>query len=161
MGYQSNKVAPGAREGVEMPKILDDRLAGIGSDVPADSDELARQQAVKQIEARRRFKISTAAGRGTVLLTVLAMAALALAGCASPRPGASSPAGARTAAQQLARSGAASVIVFVSDHGHSTVATAGTAPPAAGQRFRIGSVTKTFTATLVLKLVDQKQNRPG
>lgn len=140
-----------------MPKILDDRLAGIGSDVPADSEELARQQAVKQIEARRRFKISTAAGRGTVLLMVLAMAALALAGCGSPRPGAFSPAGARIAAQQLARSGAASVIVFVSDHGHSTVATAGTAPPAAGQRFRIGSVTKTFTATLVLQLVDQKR----
>jgi D-alanyl-D-alanine carboxypeptidase len=51
------------------------------------------------------------------------------------------------------------VIVFVSDHGHSTVATAGTSPPAAGQRFRIGSVTKTFTATLVLQLVDQ--NRIG
>ena len=85
------------------------------------------------------------------------MAALALAGCASPRPGASSSAGARIVAQQLARSGAASVIVFVSDHGHSTVATAGTAPPAAGQRFRIGSVTKTFTATLVLQLVDQKR----
>jgi len=80
-------VAPGAREGVEMPKILDDRLAGIGSDVPADSEELARQQAVKQIEARRRFKISTAAGRGTVLLMVLAMAALALAGCGSPPAG--------------------------------------------------------------------------
>ena len=49
------------------------------------------------------------------------------------------------------------MIVFVSDHGHSTVATAGTPPPAAGQRFRIGSVTKTFTATLVLQLVDQKR----
>ncbi len=138
-----------------MPKILG-RLAGIDSDAPADSERLARQQAVKQIEARGRFKISTAAGRGTVLLTVLAMAA-ALAGCTSPRPGAPSPAGARTVAQQLARSGATSVIVLVSDHGHSTVATAGTPPPAAGQRFRIGSVTKTFTATLVLQLVDQKR----
>ena len=97
-------------------------------------------------------------GCRTVLLTVLAMAA-ALAGCTSPRPGVPSPAGARTVAQQLARSGATSVIVLVSDHGHSTVATAGTPPPAAGQRFRIGSVTKTFTATLVLQLVDQNRIR--
>jgi D-alanyl-D-alanine carboxypeptidase len=56
-----------------MPKILDDRLAGIDSDAPADSEELARQQAVKQTEARRRFKISTAAGRMTVLLMVLGL----------------------------------------------------------------------------------------
>ena len=107
MGYQSDLVAPDAREGVEMPKILD-RLAGIDSGAPAGSEGLAREQAVKQIEARRRFKISTAAGRGTVLLMVLAMAALALAGCTSPRPGAPSPAGARTVARQLARSGATS-----------------------------------------------------
>jgi hypothetical protein len=139
MGYQSNPAAPDAREGVEMPKILDDRLAGTDSDAPAGSEELARQQAVKQIEARRRFKISTAAGRRTVLLMVLAMAALALAGCTSPRPGAPSPVGARAVARQLARSGAISVIVFVSDHGHSTVATARTPPPAAGQRFRSGA----------------------
>jgi D-alanyl-D-alanine carboxypeptidase len=90
--------------------------------------------------------------RGAVLLTLVAMAA-ALTGCASPRPGAPSPASA--VAQQLARYG--SVIVFVSDHGHSTVATAGTPRPAASQRFRAGSVTKTFTATLVLQLVDQKR----
>ena len=92
--------------------------------------------------------------RGAVLLTVLAMAA-ALAGCASPRPGAPSPAS--TVAHQLARSGATSVIVFVSDHGHRVVAIAGTPRPAAGQRFRVASVTKTFTATLVLQLVDQKR----
>ena len=92
--------------------------------------------------------------RGAVLLTVLAMAA-ALAGCTSSQPAAPSPASA--VAQQLARSGATSVIVSVSDHGHSTVATAGTPRPAAGQRFRVGSVTKTFTATLVLQLVDQKR----
>jgi Beta-lactamase len=99
--------------------------------------------------------IGACGGCGTVLLTVLAMA-VALAGCTSHQPGAPSPA--RVVAQQLARFGATSVIVFVSDHGHSTVATAGTPPPAAGQRFRIGSVTKTFTATMVLQLVDQKRS---
>ena len=93
-------------------------------------------------------------GCTTVLLTVLATAA-ALAGCSSHQPGAPSPA--RVTAHQLARLGATSVIVLVSDHGHSTVATAGTPPPAASQRFRIGSVTKTFTATLVLQLVDQNR----
>ena len=93
-------------------------------------------------------------GRGTVLLLVLAMVA-ALAGCTSHRPGTASAA--RAVAQQLARSGATSVVVFVSDHGHSTVATAGTRRPAAGQRFLAGSVTKTFTATLVFQLVEQKR----
>ena len=94
-------------------------------------------------------------GCRTVLLTVLAMATLALAGCTSHPPGAPSPAS--TVAQEFARSGATSVIVLVSDHSHSTVATAGTRRPEAGQRFRIGSVTKTFTATLVLQLVEQKR----
>ncbi|HEX3189258.1 MAG TPA: serine hydrolase domain-containing protein, partial [Streptosporangiaceae bacterium] len=93
-------------------------------------------------------------GRGTVLLLVLAMVA-ALAGCTSHRQGTASAA--RAVAQQLARSGATSVVVFVSDHGHRTVATAGTRRPAAGQRFLAGSVTKTFTATLVFQLVEQKR----
>ena len=95
-------------------------------------------------------------GCGTALSAILA-ATVALAGCTSHKPGAPSPA--RVTAQQLARSGATGVIVFVSDHGHGTVATAGKPPPAAGQRFRIGSVTKTFTAAMVLQLVDQ--NRIG
>lgn len=87
-----------------------------------------------------------------MLFSVMTAIALA-AGCGRDAPAAPSPT--RTAAQQLARSGATSVIVLVSDHGHSTVATAGTRRPAGAQRFRIGSVTKTFTATLVLQLVDQ------
>ena len=69
-------------------------------------------------------------GCGTVLFTGSAMA-VALAGCTSHQPGAPSPA--RVVAQQLARFGATSVIVFVSDDGYSTVATAGTPPPAAGR----------------------------
>lgn len=38
-------------------KIIDEP-AVTGSDAPASSEQLARQQAIKQIEARRRFKIS-------------------------------------------------------------------------------------------------------
>ena len=52
-------------------------------------------------------------------------------------------------------SGAKSVIVFVSVGGKEYVATAGTRRPKADQRFRIGSVTKTFTATIVLQLVQE------
>ena len=53
-----------------MPKIIDDRSADIGPDAPADSEQLARQQAIKQIKARRRFKISTAAAAVRVTLLV-------------------------------------------------------------------------------------------
>ena len=51
--------------------------------------------------------------------------------------------------------GAKSLIVFVSAGGKEYVATAGTSRPKADQRFRIGSVTKTFTATIVLQLVQE------
>ncbi len=50
-----------------------DTAAGTGSPgAPADSDQLARQQAVKQIERRRRFRINAAvAGVGMVILVVI------------------------------------------------------------------------------------------
>ncbi|MGH2995203.1 MAG: serine hydrolase domain-containing protein [Gaiellaceae bacterium] len=64
-------------------------------------------------------------------------------------------------AQQIARAGAASVIVFVSDDGREYVATAGTRRPNADKRFRIGSVTKTFTATIVLQLAAEGRLRLG
>ena len=53
------------------------------------------------------------------------------------------------------RTGAKSLIVFVSAAGKEYVATAGSRRPGADQRFRIGSVTKTFTATIVLQLVQE------
>jgi D-alanyl-D-alanine carboxypeptidase len=45
-----------------------------------------------------------------------------------------------------------SMIVYVSDHGRTHVTTSGTPRPSATQRFRIGSVTKTFTATIIFQL---------
>jgi hypothetical protein len=52
-----------------MPKIIDDRPAHMDSDAPTDSEQLARQQTIEQIKARRRFKISTAsAALGVTLL---------------------------------------------------------------------------------------------
>jgi D-alanyl-D-alanine carboxypeptidase len=63
--------------------------------------------------------------------------------------------------QQIARAGGASVIVFVSDDGREYVATAGTRRPNADKRFRIGSVSKTFTATIALQLVAEGRLRLG
>jgi D-alanyl-D-alanine carboxypeptidase len=75
---------------------------------------------------------------GFVLLTLVV-------GCAGGSS--STPPPVERVAQQIAHAGAASVIVFVSDHEREYVATAGTRRPNADKRFRIGSVTKTFTAT--------------
>ncbi len=57
--------------------------------------------------------------------------------------------------RELGKTGAESLIVFVSDGDKEYVATAGSRRPGAEQRFRVGSVTKTFTATIVLQLVDE------
>ena len=53
-----------------MPKMTDDRPAHLDSDAPADSEQRARQQAIQQIKARRRFKISTASAAVGVTLLV-------------------------------------------------------------------------------------------
>lgn len=53
------------------------------------------------------------------------------------------------------------MIVFVSDHGREYVATAGIRRPRSDQRFRVGSVTKTFTATIVLQLAAEGRLRLG
>ena len=45
------------KEGVKMPDIMHDTPADTGPDAPVESDLLARQQAIKQIERRRRFWI--------------------------------------------------------------------------------------------------------
>jgi hypothetical protein len=55
-----------------MTKIIQDRPADIDSSSPAGSEQLARQQAIKQIERRRRFKVSTAVSAvGMALLVVI------------------------------------------------------------------------------------------
>ena len=53
------------------------------------------------------------------------------------------------------RTAAKSVIVFVAAGDKEYVATGGARRPTGDQRFRIGSVTKTFTATIVLQLVQE------
>lgn len=55
-----------------MPKMIYDRPTDTRPDVPASSEQLARQQAIRQIERRRRFWISTvAAAVGMVLLVAI------------------------------------------------------------------------------------------
>ena len=55
-----------------MPNLVDDRSADIDSSVPASSEEVARQEAIKQIERRRRFKVSTVvSGLGMIILVVI------------------------------------------------------------------------------------------
>ena len=92
------------------------------------------------------------------LPTLLGAFALVLPGCGGEASGAPPPPVERVA-QQLARGGADSVIVFVSDDGREYVATAGNHRPGGDQRFRVGSVTKTFTATIVLQLVAEGRLR--
>jgi D-alanyl-D-alanine carboxypeptidase len=62
------------------------------------------------------------------------------------------------AARQLVFEGASSAVVFVAD-GRRTQAAAAGQGARSDQRFRVGSVTKTFTATIVLQLVDEGKLR--
>jgi D-alanyl-D-alanine carboxypeptidase len=89
--------------------------------------------------------------------TLLGAFALVLPGCGGEASGAPPPV--ELVARQFARGGAESVIVFVSDDGREYVATAGNHRPSKDQRFRVGSVTKTFTATIVLQLVAEGRLR--
>jgi D-alanyl-D-alanine carboxypeptidase len=83
-------------------------------------------------------------------------AAIMLTSVASAGPRATSvPPQVERIAKQLAGGGAKRVIVFASVGDKSYAATAGSRKPKADQRFRVGSVTKTFTATIALQLVDE------
>ena len=82
--------------------------------------------------------------------------ALALTACAGDDAASTSPE-VEQLASQIAEAGANSVIVFLSDGGREYVATAGSPRPDADQRFRIGSVTKTLTAAIVLQLVAEEK----
>ena len=55
-----------------MSQLSENRHPDIDPNAPAHSEELAREQALKQIERRRRFKISTViAAIGMTLLVVI------------------------------------------------------------------------------------------
>ena len=55
-----------------MTKIIDDQLAYTDSDAPANGGQLAREQAIKQIERKRHYWISTAVSSvGMLCLAVI------------------------------------------------------------------------------------------
>jgi hypothetical protein len=55
-----------------MPNIIHDTPAATGPDAPANSEQLARRQAIKQIERRRRFRIGAAwSAIGMVILVAI------------------------------------------------------------------------------------------
>ena len=55
-----------------MSNVIHDTPTDHSSDTPADGGELARQQAIRQIERKRRFKISTATGAvGMIILVAI------------------------------------------------------------------------------------------
>ena len=92
---------------------------------------------------------------------VIAAALMLTAGLVATSGAASAPTGGEKSStpppvKRVARDDlrAKSVIVFVSEGGKEYIATGGTRRPRAGQRFRVGSVTKTFTAAIVLQLVE-------
>jgi hypothetical protein len=51
-----------------MPKTINERDAGAGSGAAPQDEELARQEAIKRIEHKRRFWISTAVSTGGMLI---------------------------------------------------------------------------------------------
>ena len=53
-----------------MTKIADERLAHADSDTPADPGQLAREQAIKHIERKRRYWISTGVSTLGMLIVV-------------------------------------------------------------------------------------------
>jgi hypothetical protein len=65
-------MAANAKGAVEMAKIIDGRPTHIDSNAPAGREQLVRQQAIKQIERKRRFRISTAVSAvGMILLVAI------------------------------------------------------------------------------------------
>jgi D-alanyl-D-alanine carboxypeptidase len=95
--------------------------------------------------------------RTLVLLAVLDALTLNLAGCGGQTSGAIRHD--QAPGPQVARAAPTSAIVYVFDHDRVSIRTSGTPRVSATQRFRIGSVTKTFTATIVLQLADEGKLR--
>ncbi|MEU6773617.1 serine hydrolase domain-containing protein [Streptomyces sp. NPDC046759] len=113
--------------------------------------------------------VSATVGRGTVLgavvLALLAFPARAATGeadaPAAATPAAPDTAGLAAALRSAVDRGAPGALARVDDHGRTYQATRGVADLgtrralAPGDRFRVGSVTKTFSAVVLLQLVDE------
>jgi D-alanyl-D-alanine carboxypeptidase len=91
------------------------------------------------------------------MVTLLGALTVMVAGCGGEKS--STARHARAPRRQLASVAPTSVIVYLSDHGGVYVRTSGTPRPSATQRFRIGSLTKTFTATIIFQLAAEGKLR--
>ena len=102
--------------------------------------------------------VAVSAAIVAVLSALVTGAAPAAAGI---RPGAPAPSAFQAAIQQIVNDGVPGAIGLARHGSQVTVATSGLAdvatqtPMAAGDRVRVGSLTKTFVATVVLQLVAQ------
>jgi D-alanyl-D-alanine carboxypeptidase len=96
---------------------------------------------------------SVSGRRRIAFAALLGVLAVVLPGCGGDSSSTSPPVD--RVADEIASAGAAGVIVYVSDDGREFAATAGTRRPDEDARFRIGSVSKTFTATIVLLLAEE------
>ncbi|WP_405726422.1 beta-lactamase family protein [Streptomyces sp. NBC_00028] len=114
--------------------------------------------------------LRTATVSGTVLLSLLAVPAHATADSAPARAGATALAqpdleGVRAVLRTAVRQGAPGALARIDDRGTVHRAVTGVADRTTGRtistldRFRIGSVTKTFSAVVLLQLVDEKKLR--
>jgi D-alanyl-D-alanine carboxypeptidase len=92
-------------------------------------------------------------------LALIGLAALAFALASCGGQTSSTPCHPQAPPLQRAVAAPTSMIVYVSDHGRAYVRTTGTPRPSATQRFRIASVTKTFTATIILQLAAEGKLR--
>jgi len=105
-----------------------------------------------------RNRIKYFGALGISLITLFAASSGAASAPAGREQGGAPPPVGRVA-REYARGGGKSVIVFLSAGGKEYAATAGPRRPAVAGRFRIGSVTKTFTATIVLLLAEERRLR--
>lgn len=106
---------------------------------------------------------SATVGRGTALGTAVLLSLLATPAHAAPQEPAPDLAGLRGVLRTAMTQGAPGATARVDDHGTVLRTSAGIADRQTGRaltttdRFRIGSVTKTFSAVVLLQLVDEKK----
>ncbi|MFE6337924.1 serine hydrolase domain-containing protein [Streptomyces sp. NPDC057798] len=109
--------------------------------------------------------VSVTVGKGTAWGTAVLLALLAVPAQAAPQEPAPDLAALRGVLRTAMQQGAPGATARVDDHGTASTTAAGIADRrtlralSTTDRFRIGSVTKTFTAAVLLQLVDEKRLR--
>jgi D-alanyl-D-alanine carboxypeptidase len=119
------------------------------------------QRSIRRSDYLRRLMRPRIAAAFSRLALVAALVLSLTTACGGPGRPPASPLTSRVA-QQLVRSGAKTALVYVTDKDgsyESTAAQRGIPAPKYDQPFLIGSVTKTFTAVIVLQLAEEGKLR--